>query len=73
MKLAYASYQSTNNLSGLPPLVIIHGLFGSKRNWDSLSKAISRKGIKVNMPSLVQNYGISIANIVWNWTNAMNM
>ncbi|CAH1800543.1 unnamed protein product [Owenia fusiformis] len=49
VKLAYASYQSTKQI--LPkkesPLVIIHGLFGSKRNWQSLGKAFAKTGRKV--------------------------
>lgn len=41
--LAYASYESTTNeCSGRPPLVILHGLLGSKNNWNSMSKAIHR-------------------------------
>lgn len=42
--LAYASYESTtdSNDSGRPPLVILHGLLGSKNNWNSMSKAIHR-------------------------------
>lgn len=30
-----------------PPLIILHGLFGSKRNWRSLARALARKGRKV--------------------------
>lgn len=42
--LAYASYESTADLneSSHPPLVILHGLLGSKNNWNSMSKAIHR-------------------------------
>lgn len=42
--LAYASYESTTNAdySARPPLVILHGLLGSKNNWNSMSKAIHR-------------------------------
>lgn len=42
--LAYASYESTSSLksAGRPPLVILHGLLGSKNNWNSMSKAIHR-------------------------------
>lgn len=42
--LAYASYESTseNETSTAPPLVILHGLLGSKNNWNSMSKAIHR-------------------------------
>ncbi|NP_001040335.1 abhydrolase domain containing 11 [Bombyx mori] len=42
--LAYASYESTSDSenSSQPPLVILHGLLGSKNNWNSMSKAIHR-------------------------------
>ncbi|XP_026754992.2 protein ABHD11-like [Galleria mellonella] len=42
--LAYASYESTSDYenSSRPPLVILHGLLGSKNNWNSMSKAIHR-------------------------------
>lgn len=41
--LAYASYESTADPeSSRPPLVILHGLLGSKNNWNSMSKAIHR-------------------------------
>lgn len=42
--LAYASYESTSDpqISERPPLVILHGLLGSKNNWNSMSKAIHR-------------------------------
>lgn len=42
--LAYASYESTTDSDDAdrPPLVILHGLLGSKNNWNSMSKAIHR-------------------------------
>ncbi|XP_013190927.1 protein ABHD11 [Amyelois transitella] len=41
--LAYASYESTSDAeNSQPPLVILHGLLGSKNNWNSMSKAIHR-------------------------------
>lgn len=41
--LAYASYESTSDAEiAQPPLVILHGLLGSKNNWNSMSKAIHR-------------------------------
>ncbi|PZC83578.1 protein ABHD11-like [Helicoverpa zea] len=42
--LAYASYESTGSTKtgARPPLVILHGLLGSKNNWNSMSKAIHR-------------------------------
>lgn len=41
--LAYASYESTGDTDcSRPPLVILHGLLGSKNNWNSMSKAVHR-------------------------------
>ncbi|KPJ05243.1 Abhydrolase domain-containing protein 11 [Papilio xuthus] len=41
--LAYASYESTSDENcSRPPLIILHGLLGSKNNWNSMSKAIHR-------------------------------
>ncbi|KAL4711875.1 hypothetical protein ACJJTC_006044 [Scirpophaga incertulas] len=44
VELAYASYESTADPedNSQPPLVILHGLLGSKNNWNSMSKAIHR-------------------------------
>lgn len=47
VKLAYASYESVkdNEQNGNveQPIMIMHGLFGSKSNWNTLSKAIHQK------------------------------
>lgn len=45
VKLAYASYESMKEKPNATthPIVIMHGLFGSKNNWNSLSKAIHQK------------------------------
>lgn len=44
LDLAYASYESTESFSKNnpqpTPLLILHGLLGSKNNWNSLSKKI---------------------------------
>ena len=38
------------------PLVVLHGLFGNKKNFESLSKAFSQKtGIQVNKLKLFYN------------------
>ncbi|KAF9238539.1 alpha beta-hydrolase [Melanogaster broomeanus] len=42
VKLEYDEYLPTNGNKTERPLVILHGFFGSKRNWQSLSKAFSR-------------------------------
>lgn len=45
VKLAYTSYESVkdNEQDAKDPIIIMHGLFGSKNNWNSLSKAIHEK------------------------------
>lgn len=58
--LAYSSYESTDDeTSQRPPVVILHGLLGSKNNWNSMSKAIhkstGRKVISVD----ARNHGDS--------------
>uniref|UniRef100_A0A914YYZ1 sn-1-specific diacylglycerol lipase ABHD11 n=1 Tax=Panagrolaimus superbus TaxID=310955 RepID=A0A914YYZ1_9BILA len=42
VSLAFNSFGSSENRSH-PPLVIAHGLFGHKSNWNSVSKQIQRK------------------------------
>lgn len=45
VELAYSSYESTAEdavTTTRPPLIILHGLLGSKNNWNSMSKAIHR-------------------------------
>ncbi len=54
VKLAYSCFQASEESKGLP-LLIIHGLFGSKNNWQSLAKTISRSaGIKVTAICFMQ-------------------
>lgn len=43
VKLSYNSYETTNTKTESHPLVVMHGLFGSKQNWKSLCKAIQQK------------------------------
>ncbi|KAH6934564.1 hypothetical protein HPB50_025429 [Hyalomma asiaticum] len=38
--LSFASYESTQAEDQRSPIIILHGLFGSKNNWKSLSKAM---------------------------------
>lgn len=42
IKMAYNSYQTAGIDAGQPPLIIMHGLFGSKGNWNSLCKAYQK-------------------------------
>ncbi|KAK2161809.1 hypothetical protein LSH36_109g02036 [Paralvinella palmiformis] len=45
--LSYSNYQSTKVPPRDPPLIILHGLFGSKSNWSSLGKAFAASGRRV--------------------------
>ncbi|XP_053626324.2 sn-1-specific diacylglycerol lipase ABHD11 isoform X4 [Cherax quadricarinatus] len=45
ISMAYTSFQQTGpeKISKEPPVIIMHGLMGSKTNWKSLGKAINAK------------------------------
>ncbi|KAL3272194.1 hypothetical protein HHI36_022677 [Cryptolaemus montrouzieri] len=44
VNLAYATYEGTLTLENNPhPLIIMHGLFGSKSNWNTLCKVFQQK------------------------------
>ena len=46
VKLAFISYESMKDVtqtSTLFPIIIMHGLLGSKNNWNSLSKTIHKE------------------------------
>jgi len=45
VRLAYSSYESTRSDITKSPLVVMHGLMGSKKNWNSLCKTIHIKTI----------------------------
>ncbi|XP_050434555.1 protein ABHD11-like [Adelges cooleyi] len=59
VKMSYTSYESASDSNQDSPLIIMHGLFGSKSNWNSLAKALhnltSRKVITVD----ARNHGDS--------------
>lgn len=59
--LAYASYESTADpeTSTRPPIVILHGLLGSKNNWNSMSKAIHRNTGRKVISVDARNHGDS--------------
>nr|XP_050847965.1 protein ABHD11 isoform X3 [Vespula vulgaris] len=61
VKLAYASYESMKENLNLTinPIVIMHGLFGSKNNWNSLSKAIHQKSQRKVIAVDARNHGDS--------------
>ncbi|GAA5941583.1 hypothetical protein JCM1841_002006 [Sporobolomyces salmonicolor] len=43
VKLAYESHLPGNTTSSKAPLVVLHGLYGSKQNWRSLAKGMAAK------------------------------
>ena len=59
MKLAYTSYEtpakkSTDHAETATPIIIQHGLLGSRKNWASLSKMIHKQtGRKVEYILLI--------------------
>ena len=59
MKLFYRKYGEG------PPLIILHGLYGSSDNWVTIAKAISRK-FTVYLPDL-RNHGLSPHSDIHNY------
>jgi len=51
VRLAYESIDATTDGENLPPLVILHGLFGSKQNWRTLAKLFQRETGRQVLPS----------------------
>ncbi|XP_050451858.1 protein ABHD11-like isoform X1 [Cataglyphis hispanica] len=63
VKLAYISYESVKenerNQNTEQPIIIMHGLFGSKSNWNTLSKTIHRKTKRKVIVVDARNHGES--------------
>ncbi|XP_014256407.1 protein ABHD11-like [Cimex lectularius] len=61
IKMSFASYESTNidDLTGKSPLLIMHGIFGSKSNWHSLSKTLHLKTKRKVIALDARNHGDS--------------
>ncbi|XP_067015195.1 sn-1-specific diacylglycerol lipase ABHD11 isoform X2 [Anabrus simplex] len=61
IKMAYSSYESTNPTvsSSDWPVIIMHGLMGSKSNWNSLSKVIHSKTKRKIFAVDARNHGES--------------
>lgn len=59
-KLAYVSYDTELSINkALAPIVIMHGLFGSKTNWNSLAKAINQQTNRRVIAVDARNHGDS--------------
>ena len=61
VKLAYASYETMKENKDNPkqPIIIMHGLFGSKNNWITLSKAIHQQTDRKVITIDARNHGDS--------------
>ncbi|XP_012287144.1 protein ABHD11 [Orussus abietinus] len=62
VKLAYVSYESmadTAEENSTAPIMIMHGLFGSKNNWNSLAKVIHQKTNRKVIAIDARNHGDS--------------
>ncbi|KAG2183493.1 hypothetical protein INT43_006499 [Umbelopsis isabellina] len=68
--LDYTKFSPDNAKSSKPPLVICHGLFGSKQNWKSLARAFTKR-LNTDVYTLdMRNHGDSPHNKVHTY-NAM--
>ncbi|XP_031835129.1 sn-1-specific diacylglycerol lipase ABHD11 [Nomia melanderi] len=59
VKLAYASYESMKEEASKHPIIIMHGLFGSKNNWNMLSKSIHQQTDRKVITVDARNHGDS--------------
>lgn len=60
VRLAYESIDATTDGKKLPPLVILHGLFGSKQNWRTLAKLFHRETGRQIVTVDARNHGESM-------------
>lgn len=61
VKLAYISYESMNGYKNASkqPVIVLHGVLGSKSNWNSLSKAIHQQTNRKVITIDARNHGDS--------------
>ncbi|XP_026476966.1 protein ABHD11-like isoform X2 [Ctenocephalides felis] len=59
VRLAFNSYETTKSGDERSPLIIMHGLLGSKQNWNSISKAIHAKTNRKVISVDARNHGDS--------------
>ncbi|XP_057322391.1 protein ABHD11-like [Microplitis mediator] len=59
VKLSYVSYDTFKSSSELSPVIIMHGLFGSKNNWNSLAKSINQQTKRQVITVDARNHGES--------------
>lgn len=59
--MAYNSYEATTTPeTNANPVVIMHGLFGSKQNWRSICKALHSKSIPCRKVSDIQHLSLNV-------------
>ncbi|KAI8581707.1 hypothetical protein K450DRAFT_230815 [Umbelopsis ramanniana AG] len=67
VKVDYSKFPSESSSQPNPPIVICHGLFGSKQNWKSLARAFSKR-LSTDVYTLdMRNHGDSPHNPVHNY------
>ncbi|KAI9285170.1 Alpha/Beta hydrolase protein [Umbelopsis sp. AD052] len=67
VKVDYSKFPSESTSQANPPIVICHGLFGSKQNWKSLARAFSKR-LSADVYTLdMRNHGDSPHNPVHNY------
>ncbi|CAH3178568.1 unnamed protein product, partial [Porites evermanni] len=68
VRLAYDSIDSNSDGQDLPPLVILHGLFGSKTNWRTLARHFHKQTGRKLVSSLarVRNNGSLFQSNIYN-------
>ncbi|KAF8339653.1 Alpha/Beta hydrolase protein [Cantharellus anzutake] len=60
--LAFEKAEPPNGMNGSRPVVVLHGLFGQKQNWRSLSRAMAKE-LNTNVYALdLRNHGTSPHN-----------
>ncbi|XP_060663093.1 protein ABHD11 [Drosophila nasuta] len=57
--MAYEMFETPNTDTNKPPLMIMHGLFGSKQNWRSVGRAIASKTNRRVFTVDLRNHGDS--------------
>lgn len=57
--LSFTRYENNASDSNAPPVLVLHGLFGSKSNWNSLGKAF-HKNTKPVRKVIIERMGIVI-------------
>lgn len=60
--LTHKIYEDKTNAPKGPSIVVLHGLLGSKKNWDSMCKKISKETKRTVVAADIRNHGESPHN-----------